>query len=179
MPRRLVYSDYHRLTPSELEKLGFSRKARRYLPQTIRKPFARTKTISARQHETLRTRQEYGLSTPEVATKAREAGALRYKTARQQEAVAKAADTRLLRKVERSEGEAIPNANPARNRRGQRSVLTSSAIERFERNRERRLRNEYIPDGEWHEMMDIAHRFKDARVAQLRQSPLAAYTIGK
>jgi hypothetical protein len=41
---------------------------------------------------------------------------LRYKTARQQEIVAKAAETRLLRKVESSEGKFVPTANPARKR---------------------------------------------------------------
>ena len=84
------YSDFRRLTPDENEREGFSRKARRYVLKSVRRLTKRTPTISARQHETLRTQQEYGFAKPEIATHARQHGALAYKTAAQREAVAKA-----------------------------------------------------------------------------------------
>jgi hypothetical protein len=178
MARRYSYSDYRRLSPSELEKIGKTRKSRHYILKSVGRLTKRTPTISARKHETLRTQQEYGIATPEIASKAREHGGLAYKTGVQEERVNKAKETNLLKTVKRGEGAQVSSANPSRKARGGFKLTKASAV-RFQRNRERKLRGEYISDGEWHEMMDIAVKFKDSRIAQLRASPPASYTIGK
>src|SRR5271163_3095745 len=127
------YSDYRRLTPDENQRAGFSRQARRYALKGRRKLTKRTKTISSRQHETLRSQQEYGVARPEIATEARRSGALPYKTAAQREAVAKATETRFLTRVARSEGKYIPPYGPSRKRPG--FTLNNAAIKRYLRNR--------------------------------------------
>jgi hypothetical protein len=53
-------------------------------------------------------------------------------------------------------------------------------MKNFERNRERKLRGEWLDNGEWFEMMDTARALKDHRILQLRASPaLAAYEVGQ
>jgi hypothetical protein len=61
------FSDFTRLTPEQNVKLGFSRKARRYVSATTKRLSKATPTISARQFETKRARELYNL-TPEKAT---------------------------------------------------------------------------------------------------------------
>ena len=95
----LRYSDYRRATPAENVKLGFSRKARHYVPKSVKRVTKRTPSITARAHETLRTRQVHGLASPEQATQARREGGLSYSSQDQAERVAKAADRRLRKKA--------------------------------------------------------------------------------
>ena len=41
----------------------------------------------------------------------------------------------------------------------------------YERNRERKLRGEWLDDGEWFALMDAAKALRDHRIMQLRASP--------
>ncbi len=161
-------------TKTEKAKLGYTGKARIFIRKDASRITKRTPMISERQFD----RKATGLIR-EKASEARRFGGLDYKTAAARETAAKSGDARLLRKVESSQGQFIPTANPSRKHKGRGFKLQDGAIERFERNRPRKLRGEEIPDGEWHEMMDIAARFNDARIAQLRLSPKASFTIGK
>ena len=71
------YSDYRRLSPEENElRLGWSRKARHYILKSVKRVTPRTASITARAHETLRTRQVHGMASPEQATRARREGGL-------------------------------------------------------------------------------------------------------
>jgi hypothetical protein len=88
------YSDFVRLTPEQNVKLGLSPKARHYALRGSRVTRI-TPTISARQLETKRSTELFGL-TPEKATQARRHGAISYTSADQRERVAKAA-TRCTR----------------------------------------------------------------------------------
>jgi hypothetical protein len=173
------YKDWRRATPAENVRLGKSAKARNYVPKNVRKVGKRTKHISARQFETLRTKEEYGLASLEVATQARQHGAQNYKSAKQREAVARAGDTRFNKAVDNLVGEYMPSPRDDRKkRRG--FVLRNGSKEQFFENRDKKLRGEYIPDGEWHAMMDVAKKAKDKRLPQLRLSPSpSGYTIGK
>jgi hypothetical protein len=87
------FADFVRLTPEQNVKLGLSRKARHYVLKDVKRVTKATPAISARQYETKKARELFGLS-PEQATEARRHGAIRYVSADQRERVAKAAITR-------------------------------------------------------------------------------------
>ena len=116
------YADFVRLTPEQNVKLGLSPKARHYVLKGARITKA-TPTISARQFETKRASELFGL-TPEKATQARRHGAISYVSADQRERVAKAAITREENKVVaaikklRASGEAVPSNSPDKRRHG-------------------------------------------------------------
>jgi ABC-type thiamine transport system ATPase subunit len=75
------FADFIRLTPEQNVKLGLSPKARHYALKGVRITKA-TPTISARQFETKRANELFGL-TPEKATQARQHGAVSYVSADQ------------------------------------------------------------------------------------------------
>ena len=87
------FADFIRLTPEQNVKLGLSRKARHYFLKDVKRVTKATPTISARQYETKKARELFGL-TPEKATEARRHRAISYVSADQRERVAKAAITR-------------------------------------------------------------------------------------
>jgi hypothetical protein len=81
------YSNFVRLTPKQNVKLGFSPKARHYALRGTKRVTKATPTISARQFETKRASELFGL-TPEKATEARRHGVVSYVSADQRERVA-------------------------------------------------------------------------------------------
>jgi hypothetical protein len=171
---RHSYSDYRRLSPDENERQGFSRTARHYILKIVKRVTRRTASITAR----LRTRQLHGLASPDQATVARREGGISYSSADQASRVEKAADRRLIKKARESVGAYLPTSNPRRKRT--RFHFTDERMKNFERNRERRLRGEWLDNAEWFEMMDVARAVKDHRILQLRASPApAAYEIGR
>jgi hypothetical protein len=175
---RHSYSDYRRLSPDENERQGFSRTARHYVLKIVKRLTPRTPSISARAHETLRARQLHGLTSPEQATMARREGGISYSSADQASRVEKAADRRLIKTAQQNVGEYLPTSNPRRKR--MRFHFTDERMKNFERNRERKLRGEWLDNGEWFEMMDTACALKDHRILQLRASPApAAYEVGR
>jgi hypothetical protein len=175
---RHSYSDYRRLSPIENERLGFTRTARHYVLKNVKRVTPRTSSIPARAHETLRARQLYGLASPEQATMARREGGLSYSSADQASRVEKAADRRLVKKARKSVGEYLPTSNPRRKRTPFR--FTEEKMKHFERNRARKLRGEWLDNGEWFEMMDTARALNDHRILQLRASPApAAFEVGR
>ena len=176
--QRHSYSDYRRLTPTENEMQGRSRKARHYVLKNVKRVTLRTPSITARAHETMRARQVHGLSSPEQATIARREGGISYSSADQASRVEKAADRRLAKKAQESVGEYLLTSNPRRKRT--RFHFTEEKMKNFERNRERKLRGEWLDNEEWFAMMDTARALKDHRILQLRASPApAAYEVGK
>ena len=174
------YSDFRRLSPSENKQLGFTPKARHYVLKSVRKVTKRTSSISARAHETLRTRQEYGFAKPEIATLARSHKALGYKTAAQGEAVAKAAITRenkafvssFLQSTLRDAASGVRVRKAGGKGKGQLSfrVKVDTAGEAL-RNRDKRLKGEFIPDGEYQQMLDYLAHYNDRAYDLLRGSP--------
>ncbi len=135
-----------------------------------------TPTISARQYETKKARELFGL-TPENATEARRRGAISYVSADQRERVAKAALTREENKVVaeikrmRAAGRHVPSNSPDKRRHGRFHPVAPDAERRYREIRRRKLAGEHIPDGEWQWMIDYARRFKDPRYELLRGSP--------
>ncbi len=170
-------SDFVRLTPKQNVKLGFSPKARRYRLEGARIT-KNTPTISARQYQTLRTSELFGL-TPEKATEARRQGAISYITADQRRRVAKAARTRVVNRVAKaaSAREHVPNNSPSPRRHGRSFALRPGAADRYRELKGRKLAGETLPDGDWHWMMDVANYFDDPDLAVLRGSP-GAFGIG-
>ena len=158
--------------------MGFSPKARRYVKAGA-KVTKSTPSVSARQAETKRVRVRYGFETLEAAARARREGAIGYESQDQSERVSKAADTRLRKQAQRNIDETLSAPHPYR-RRSSRFVLTDTRRRNYERNRERKLRGEWLEAPEWFEMMDVANALKDHRILQLRASPvLAGYGVGK
>jgi hypothetical protein len=179
MMARSDFLDYwRRATPKENVRLGLTAKARHYVPRDVKRVTKRTENMSARQHETLRTRQVHGLASPEQATQARREGGLSYSSQDQAERVAKAADRRLRKKARQSVGEWLPYRHPKKGT--PRLHFTHERMETYERNRERKLRGEWLDDGEWFAMMDAANALRDHRIMQLRASPApSGYAIGQ
>jgi hypothetical protein len=171
------YSDFMRLTPEQNAKLSLSPKARHYALKGQRITKA-TPTISARQFETKRASELFGL-TLERATQARRHGAISYVSADQRERVAKAAITREENRVVaaikklRSSGEAVPSNSPDKRRHGTFHPVSEHAESRYRAIRRRKLGGEHIPDGEWQWFIDYARRLKDPQYELLRGSPAA------
>jgi hypothetical protein len=171
------YSDFIRLTLEQNVKLGLSRTARHYGLKGARITKA-TPTISARQFETKRAGELFGLS-PEKTTQARRHGAVSYVSADQRERVAKAAITREENKVVaaikklRSSGEDLPSNSPDKRRHGASHPISEHAEGRYRAIRRRKLAGEHIPDGEWQWFIDYARRLKDPQYELLRGSPAA------
>jgi hypothetical protein len=171
------FADFVRLTPQQNAKLGLSPKARHYALKGQRITKA-APTISARQFETKRARELFGL-TPERATKARRHGAVSYVSADQRERVAKAAITREENKVVaaikklRSSGQAVPSNSPDKRRHGTFHPVSEHAEGRYRAIRRRKLGGDHIPDGEWQWFIDYARRLKDPQYELLRGSPAA------
>ena len=169
------FADFVRLTPEQNVEQGFSRKARRYALKNERVT-EETLTISARQHETKRTQELFGL-TPEQATEARRQGAIPYVSADQRERVAKAAITReenrVVAEIKRMQaaGRHVPSNSPDKRRHGRFHPVTPDTERRYREIRRRKLAGELIPDGEWHWFIDYARQFKDPRYELLRGSP--------
>jgi hypothetical protein len=172
------YSKFVRLTPEQNVKFGLSPKARHYALKGARITKA-TPTISARQFETKRASELFGL-TPEKATQARHHGAVAYVSADQRERVVRAAITREENKVVaaikrlRASGETVPSNSPDRRRHGSSHPVSEHAEGRYRAIRRRKLAGEHIPDGEWQWFIDYARRLKDPQYELLRGS-LAAF----
>jgi hypothetical protein len=170
------YSDYRRLTPDENEREGFTRKARRYVLKSVQRLTNHTPTLSARAHETLRTRQEYGLAKPEIATEARKHGALTYKTATARETATKtrnrAFETTFLKKAERDAAHGKSIKKFAGKTRGKTSLKVSVDTATDARNNNnKRLNGDHIPDGEYQAMMDYMSHYGDPHYQLMRGSP--------
>jgi hypothetical protein len=172
------HTEFVRLTPKQNVKLGLSPKARHYALRSTRRVTKATPTISARQFETKRARELFGL-TPERATQARRHGAISYVSADQRERVAKAAITREENRVVaaikklRSSGQAVPSNSPDKRRHGTFHPVSEHAEGRYRAIRRRKLGGEHIPDGEWQWFIDYARRLKDPQYELLRGSPAA------
>jgi hypothetical protein len=171
------YSDYRRLTPAENEREGFTRKARRYVLKSVQKLTKRTPTISARHHETLRTRQEYGFAQPEIATEARKHGALSYKTAGARETATKTSEGAFQKRAERvireaaQSGASIPEYSGLGIKNGRSFKARGWHAGEIADLRARKLNNEELTQAEFSMMMDYAQYTKDPLRDLLRQSP--------
>jgi hypothetical protein len=178
-----AYDALRRASPAENVRMGYSPKARRYVSANARKVTKSTRSISARQAETRRVRERYGMASPEIATDARKRGALSYVSADQAERVEKAANKRERRRAEHAvrklEGHDVESRSPDRRKHGRRMRIGEGAARRYDELVNRKLDGEDIPDGEWQWMVDLAARIEDKRYSRLRQrvgSP-AAFTI--
>ncbi len=160
-------SAFVKLHPKQLEKLGFSPKSKRYALKgaAINK---NTITISERQWRN-KEAARYG-ETPETLPLARRRGEIGYRTAAQKEATAKSVKTRfqnsIRRRVNRDVGKKIEtygDKDPYR--------ITKPMADQFEEWRNRKLAGEWLDDGIWHAMIDIARRYNDPEIGLLRASP--------
>jgi hypothetical protein len=137
------YLDFVRLTPEQNVKLGLSRGARHYALKGTHITKA-TPTISARQLESKRARELFGL-TPEKATAARRHGAISYVSADQRERVGKAAitreETRVISEIKklRASGDTVPSNSPDKRRHGSSYLVSEHSERRYRALRRRKL----------------------------------------
>jgi hypothetical protein len=179
---RHSYSDYRRLSPSELRARDESPKARRYVLKSVKGLTKRTPTISARTHETMRTREETGLASPEIATKARQSSALMYKSEQARVTASHNKDLAFVKRVRAridvdvAAGKRIQERNAdgsvkTTRRRAASYRLRSDAAAHYFELRRRKLAGEWIDDGDWHWLADMAGEYEDPRGDAMRAYP--------
>jgi len=159
-----------RASPAENVRMGFSPKARRYVKAGA-KVAKSTASISARQAETKRVRKRYGLASPEIATKARESGALPYETGRAAETAAKSKEAAFLKRM-RAAGQKRQRIIGEYDPKGQYSFKANpEKVSRIEALRQRKLRGEFIDDQiAWLEMIRFGEDLADPALHILRSS---------
>jgi hypothetical protein len=160
-----------RASPAENVKLGFSPKARRYIKADVKKITKATASVSARQAETKRVRKVYGLASPEVATRERQANNIPYSSTRAAETASKSKEAAYLRRL-RKAGQTRQRIIGEYNRNGKHSFKASpEKTSRAEDLRKRKLDGEFIEDqGEWFQMIRFAEDLGDPMLHILRSS---------
>ena len=157
-------SGLRRLSPAENVKLGYSAKAERYILKgaAVRKGAA---TVSKRQFLERQTAEREGFEKPislERAASARRDGGAGYSSAAAMEQASKQIEVRALKRAEKVEF--------VRDYKGRRYKTGFSA--EYAELRARKLGGEFIEQGDWCAMMDIAKTIKDPRLADLQSSAI-------
>jgi hypothetical protein len=123
------------------------------------------------------------MASPEIATKARESGAVQYKTAQAEQTAArikeKAYEKRARKRIDddAASGKRIRqrNADGSYSRRKKASRngyrLHHGSAERYFDLRSRKLNGEWIDDGDWHWLADLSHVYNDPMSGALRAYP--------
>jgi hypothetical protein len=180
--RSRSYADYRRASPLENVRMGYTPLARRYVKASISKTTSRTSSISARQAETIRVREQFGLASPEIATKARAHEAIVYKTAQAEQAAKKnilvSFNKRARKQIiaDAASGKRIKQRSAdgsfsQRKRAAHGYRLSPDAADRYFDLRARKLAYEWIDEGDWHWMLDIAWQYNDPLINALRAYP--------
>lgn len=176
------YASYRRASPLENVRMGYSPLARRYINASISKVTSRTSSISARQAETIRVREQFGLASPEIATKARAHEAIVYKTAQAEQAAKKnillSFNKRARKQItaDAASGKRIKQRSAdgsfsQRKRAAHGYRLSPDAADRYFDLRARKLAYEWIDEGDWHWMLDMAWQYNDPLINALRAYP--------
>jgi hypothetical protein len=176
-------ADFRRLTPAEHRRIGVIKSRRLYVLKDVAHVTELTPTISMNKYYNLKTREETGLASRHAATEARKHGALGYKSAQSEETAGKiseravekrvrkqiAADAAAGARVRETNSDGSFKTGRRASMRGYR--LTAAASDRYFDLRARKLDGEYIDNGEWHWLMDMARRYGDPKVAALYAYP--------
>jgi|SRR5271166_848646 len=165
-------SAFRKLHPNELEKLGYSRTSKRYALKGARIT-AKTPTISEKAWRN-KEAASYGL-TPKTLPQARAHGAVGYRTEAQRLGTAKARITRfgnsLRDRLARDIGKKVEGYGGNSSYR-----ITRAMANQVPSWREHKLAGGYVPDGDWHNLVDVARHYDDPQIAYLRMSP-SAYQV--
>jgi hypothetical protein len=107
------------------------------------------------------------------AAKLRATGELRYGTAAAEVQAGKTKETRRLqREVKRiTRAELPPTLPPSRRPRRRFYPVTSAMRDNFIGLRRRKLLGEYLDNGDWHQLVDIARAINDPALSALMKSP--------
>jgi hypothetical protein len=179
---RYSFSDYRRLSPAELRTRGESPKSKRFVLKSV-KNVKRAKSISQRSHETMRVREEYGVASPEIATEARRSDALAYKSAQASETAESNRNTAFEKRVRvriakdaASSKRIHEHTSDGSLKTGKRASasgyrLRSDAAQHYFELRRRKLAGEWIDDGDWHWLADMASEYDDPKSDVLRAYP--------
>lgn len=157
-------SGLRRLSPAENVKVGYSAKAERFILRgaAVRKGAA---TVSKRQFLQRQTAERERFAKPislEMAARARREGGAGYSSAAAMEQASKQIEVRALKRAERVEF--------VKDYKGRKYKTGFSA--EYAELRERKLNGEFIDQGDWCAMMDIAKTIRDPRLADLKSSAI-------
>jgi hypothetical protein len=149
-----------KLTKSEHIRLGLKPSRELHVDASLKRITKRTRLYSKAAAIKLRT----GMHPTKLAA-AHRAGELPYKSVA---AAEQAAKTRATRKVRRD----VRKIEKVRHPDGYQYTPTDAQKNDFIELRKRKLAGEWIADGEWHGMMDVAQAANDPQVTLLRRSPV-------
>jgi hypothetical protein len=161
---------YRMLSPSENVKAGFTRTARRYAREGIKRVTKAVKTISYRQF-IKRTKD----ASPEQIAREHLYGARSYVSQTHREQAAKTREAavlkRVVKKIDRLD--VVRNMSPNERKGGGKTWhLLPEVRTQFLEDRAAKLRGEEIPVGRWHSMMDVAKAIDDPALNRLMTSPV-------
>ncbi len=169
------YDALRRASPAENVRMGHSPKARRYVLTSVQKITKATPSMSARQAETRRTQERYGIALPEIATEARKQGALDYVTTDQRERVAKAAQTREVnRRIDEKAKARAAKYGFSSDKKQTRKVLDYLEEQFTKHDRYLAGRRGELPEAEYRETVELMFRYygpDDERVRNMQMSP--------
>jgi hypothetical protein len=180
--QRGLSSQFRKLTPAEHRLKGLKPSAKRYVLKIVGKVRKRTPTITHRDFITRKTREETGLASPEIATKARQSDALAYKSERARVTASRNKDTSFEKRTRARIADDIATGKRIRERNADGSFKTSrrrsapyrlrsdAAAHYFELRR-RKLAGEFLDDGDWHWLADMAGEYGDPLAEALRAYP--------
>jgi hypothetical protein len=167
---KLAATDLRKLSPAELAKIGESPKAERYVQKGkhVRKG---VKTVSKRQYLKKQTAEREGAKpvSLEKAAERRQSGEYRYSTVASETQAQRQSETRRVRSAERK-GDALTRVRNSNPRRKARTYKIKNPG-RYKQLSRRKLAGEYLDDGDWHLLIDIARGVNDPRLPQFLKSP--------
>ncbi len=171
---KLSFRQVRRMSPKENVIVGKSATARNYVPASIKRVTKNTVTISARQYETKKAREEHGL-TPEQRTEARKHSAIQYVSAEQRERVAKAAQTREVnRRIdERAKARAAKYGFSRPEKNQTRKVLEYLEAQFAKHERYLAGRRGELPEAEYRETVELGYRYLGPDDDRLRRMQLS------
>jgi hypothetical protein len=147
----------------------FSPKGSYLVPTSVKKVTARTAFI------TRSSKQDYDLGVAHSkAAELRKEGRLGYGPRGEERAIPKSVTTyrlkRAPRALEYAEKPAIPDARRRKHRAAKRYLVTDAMRGSFFDLRDRKLNHEFLDDGDWHELVDMARAMNDPMLSVLLKS---------
>jgi hypothetical protein len=167
---RLAAADLRKLTPAELISINESPKAERYIQKgkRVRKG---VRTASKRQYLKKQTAQREGAKpvSLEKAARQRHEGEYRYSTAASEAQAKRQSFTKRANAAERK-GDRLQRVESSNPRRKARTYKIKNPG-RYKEVAMRKLDGDYLDDGDWHLLVDIARGVGDPRLPQFLKSP--------
>jgi hypothetical protein len=166
---RLAAADLRKLAPAELTSINESPKAERYIQKgkRVRKG---VRTVSKRQYLKKQTAEREGVKpvSLEKAARQRREGEYRYSTAAREAQAKRQSFTKRAKAAERK-GDRLQRVESSNPRRKARTYKIKNPG-RYKELATRKLAGDYLDDGDWHLLVDIARGLGDPRLPLFMKS---------